>query len=113
MGEPRSRTELEAIIERHRTEWAPRIERYNYLLERKARVEAELARMAPAIERRDSFDLEYEYFQRLQLDGVLPSLPRVVVPANRNHKNDGADELLEETEDDGRNGSDFEIGSKG
>lgn len=114
MGDvPRSRAELEAIIEKERATWAPRLARYNLLLERSARTEAELERLRPVIEGRGVFDLEWEYFQRLQLDGVLPTLPRVVVPANRNHKNDGAEELLEETEKDGWHEPDFEIGSKG
>ena len=112
---PRSRAELEALIERTRAEWGPKVERYNYLLDRRDRCDAELGRMRPAIERyeNETFDHDWEYFRRLQLDGVLPSLPRVRAPADTNHKNDGDDDDLAEEDDDGRNGSDFEIGSKG
>lgn len=96
----------------------PRIERYNYLRERKARVDGELARLEPEMKRYESerFDIEHEYFRRLQLDGVLPRLAEAHVwlrPANTNHKNDGDDDLPEETDEDGRNERDFEIGSKG
>lgn len=113
--QPRSRADLEAALAYARETWAPRIERYNYLLERKERCEAELGQLRIGVEQFDalSHDLDWEYFRRLQLDGVLPSLPRVRASADDNHKNDGAAGLLEETEEDGWNEPDFEVGSKG
>lgn len=112
--QPRARGEIESAIARARETWAPRIDRYNYLLERKERAEAELARLRRDVEAFDvlSHDLDWEYFRRLQLDGVLPSLPRVRSEAN-DHKNDGDEDLPEEDEDDGGNEREFEIGSKG
>jgi hypothetical protein len=104
----RSRAELEALIERERAEWQSKVERYNYLLERKARCELELAQLRPGVERYETrtYDLDWEYFRRLQRDGVLPSLPRVTAPANSND-NEG-------DEDDGDDSSaDFEVGEKG
>lgn len=129
MGEPRSRADLEAAIAYARETWAPRIERYNYLLERKERCEVELGQLRNGVEQFDalSHDLDWEYFRRLQLDGVLPSLPRLTPeavhhryhdlrvgqPTNTNHKNDGDEDLPEEEDDDGGNERDFETGSKG
>jgi hypothetical protein len=112
---PRSRSDLEAAIAYARETWGPRIERYNYLLERRERCDHELGQLRNGVEQFDvlSHDLDWEYFRRLQLDGVLPSLPRVRASADTNHKNDGDDDDLAEEDDDGRNGSDFEIGSKG
>lgn len=123
--QPRSRAEIEAEIATVRETWAPRIERYNYLLERRERTETELGRLRPAVEQftASSHDLDWEYFRRLQLDGVLPSLPsvtadavhhryqdlRVGQPAQANDKNDDD----EGEEDDGGNECDFEVGSKG
>jgi hypothetical protein len=127
--QPRARAEIEAEIAKARETWAPRIERYNYLLERKERCEIELGQLRPSVEQFDalSHDLDWEYFRRLQLDGALPTLPRLTPeatvhryhdlrvgqPTDDNHKNDGAHELLEETEEDGWNEPDFEVGSKG
>jgi hypothetical protein len=111
---PRSRAEIERAIAAARETWAPRIDRYNYLLERRERADAELGLLRPHVEDFDalSHDLDWEYFRRLQLDGVLPSLPRVRSEAN-DHKNDG-DDLAEEGENDhGGNECDFEVGSKG
>ncbi len=104
--QPRARAELEAIIATLRAEWKPKVERYNYLVERKARCEAELAALGPDIDRYEnaSHDLDWEYFRRLQLDGALPSLPQVIRPADDNHKND---EDVEE-EDDDECSNDFE-----
>lgn len=97
-----------------REAWAPKVERFNYLVERRDRAKAELERLTPDIDRYENatHDLDWEYFRRLQADGVLPSLPRVIRPAEDNHKNDGDSDFPEE-EDDGRDGSEFEIGSKG
>jgi hypothetical protein len=112
--QPRSRTELEQAIAKARESWAPRIDRYNYLLERRERADAELGRLRPFVEEFDalSHDLDWEYFRRLQLDGVLPSLPRVRSEAN-DHKNDGDDLAEEGDSDHGGNECDFEVGSKG
>jgi len=108
--QPRSRAEIEAEISKARETWAPRIERYNYLLERRERCDAELGRLRPLVEDFDalSHDLDWEYYRRLQLDGALPSLPRVRVSADDDHKSD--DE--EGEEDDGGNECDFEVGSE-
>jgi hypothetical protein len=108
---PRSRTELERIIGLARAEWAPRIDRYNYLLERRERADLELGRLRPGVEQFEitSHELDWEYFRRLQLDGVLPSLPRVRASADSDHKNDDD----EGEYDNGGNDSDFEVGSKG
>lgn len=109
--QPRARAEIEAAIAEARQTWAPRIERYNYLLERKERAEAELGQLRRSVEEFDvlSHDLDWEYFRRLQLDGVLPALPRVRAPANDNHKND------EESDDDDDSDAshDFETAEKG
>lgn len=100
-------------------------ERARDLLERRERTEAELGRLRPVVEEftAASHDLDWEYFRRLQLDGVLPALPSVTPDAAHHryadlrvgqvndcdHKND----VVEEGEDDGRDEHDFEVGSKG
>ena len=107
----RPRSELESLIGILRGEWAPKVERYNYLVERKTRCELELERLTPEIDRYENatHDIDWEYFRRLQHDGAIPSLPRVIRPAEDNHKND--DDLEEEDDDECSN--DFETGEKG
>lgn len=75
----------------------PSVQRYNYLLERIRVAEEEASRLLPRVRKYDSdrFDLEQEYFRRLQLDGVLPSLIPV---SDRNVTNYQEDE---ENERDG------------
>lgn len=110
----RSRTELELLIERAKLDFTLKVERYNHLRDRDERTKGDLRRLEHEMRRYEGFryDIELEYFRRLQLDGVLPSLPRAHVhslPANGNHKNDEA----EGEYDDGGNECDFEVGSKG
>lgn len=79
----------------------------------RAEIEADIDRMraerGPAVDSQPVFELEWEYFERLQRDGVLRMLPRVVVPAASDHKNDND----EGEEDDGRPDDEFEVGEKG
>lgn len=122
---PRPRAEIEADIEEARTVWVPKVDRFNELVRQRAAIEQELLPLRGEVLGYDKAvaDLDWEYFRRLQLDGVVPELPRVTPEAvhirytnlrvgESAHADDKNDED-ESEEDDGWNDGDFETGSKG
>lgn len=110
----RRRTEIEADIEALRAEWTPKVERYNYLRDRCARIGYELRRLEPGMLKYNdrAYELREEHTRRLRLDGVLPSLPHAHIHSLPNIGNHKTYEPEGEN-DDGGNECDFEVGSKG
>jgi hypothetical protein len=114
----RRRTDIEAEIDVLRAEWTPKVERYNYLRDRCARLSYELRGLEPGMLEYNSraYELIQEHTRRLRLDGVLPSLLHAHIhslPNIGNHKNDDDDLVEEGDSDHGGNECDFEVGSKG
>ena len=72
----------------------PTVQRYNYLLERIRLAEEEAARLQPRVEKyaNEHQDLDWEYFRRLQLDGVLPRLVPVSDRKYTNYQEDDENE---------------------
>ncbi len=77
---PRPRAELDEVIAGIKERYGAGTARYNELVATIKEAEAELATLGPRLAgiEHETHDLDWEYFRRLQLDGVVPTIPRRV-----------------------------------
>lgn len=90
---PRSRETIERAFAKLEREHGDQVRRHNFLVQRidedRAERDGLAASLGPALN--EQHDLDWELFRRLQLDGVVPSVPQLADAQYTNYQEDDED----------------------